>query len=603
MQKATNEEVISLPQEIHNFYNSLTSETEDSLLELVKKIIDQYGNKVKELFNYVNNNVGVFSFFWREDNDIEIKSPPLYFITIKQYARLAELFLDIGASTELGISSNQLHWDNRTPLIAACLNGNLQLVKMLVEHGANLLAVSTSGNHPLMWEKISPEIFAFLLEEGKRQNKLEKLLSLKSKASSAFVIEREDPFYANLLMNIGFYPNPIAQRRFLHINRISVWGYPKKRAEFEFICQKLRSKTQKLPNLDYRKDFRHQTNYLAGIELFADDFFHMPGKEAATKVALSQIKSLLNSPERCVKYLNFLTLEFERYYYETHQQKFPVLDSDSYEFISLDGLYFPIPKNNFLGIKKSSALQEFLILLLQKHGVGHNALKWIGFIPTEIANPIVKEGDFFIENRLGFGLFHNSYSHMIQLAIILYAIEDYVIKLIHFGISITIKDILEALVTLTSKDGSSPWTVNMDQRQAQFVTFTDPHRLASFIMDKGKELGMKSLSDYLIDNFCKGFQQLFAAFQVLYLSSEKLSYENFIEQLGDLSLEFAEDPNGLIKYATEIERKKNRSINHSGDYYAVVSKNYHPNNKFIPKEYEDDEIGSVNDRLRKKFFR
>jgi hypothetical protein len=235
-------------------------------------------------------------------------------------------------------------------------------------------------------------------------------------------------------------------------------------------------------------------------------------KEQALKKIYAEIYTeFINPEEKCITYLQRINNDFERYFIKKHKISFPTLERDDIVFERIEDKFFPIPSSeSFKGIKKYSALQEFLSGLFQHDGFGYEAAKWIGFIDANVADPFVQAGNFFTEERLGEGLFHGKISHMLQWAMILYMMKDGCFSVPYQengqNKNLTIKDVISHLVIIKTIGDQNIWQQLLDMDGTHRFTF--PHYLNSLIMLFGRTLKMPHLSDYLTDTFCKGFIKL-----------------------------------------------------------------------------------------------
>jgi ankyrin repeat protein len=487
-----------------------------------------------------------------------------------------------------GISMDDVG-DKKSPLIIACGYNKIELVKIILKQDVNLLHVDSNGRTALMFVQ-SKEILALMLAEAVKQDCFDQLIAIKDihkKNVYDNACMNGNYIVLNELMQIKDYHQSIDIRQFLNEARSAYWRFPEKSAAFNAICLPLRELIKhEQAAKELRKDACTLSIASAHHTLFGSRYISpLASKEEAVKSAISQFHALLSTPLKCIQYLQFLNQEFSRYYREKYDKAFPSLDPDSYEFRVIDRTYYPVPKENYVKLKKCHALEEYLMALFNKHGLGKNAYKWIGFIPHKIADAMVANGDMLIEDRLGSGLFHGKLSHMLQRALLIFAIENDEINLKN----ITIDDILNGLVTINQHNNDHKlWMPVRDTRHYGDVSFTDPHRLGSVIMRDGRELGMTALSDSLVDTFCNGLTHLLAVYQKNTYFAQ-MDLDQFVEYMDDMLLALFDIPPYVLQDSLNREIKKGRIPENdvkASQRYAVIPKHYAVNQDFEPQRFK-----------------
>jgi hypothetical protein len=264
--------------------------------------------------------------------------------------------------------------------------------------------------------------------------------------------------------------NHINLRKSLDMARNLAWQHPNLYTFYDKICELLNQKKKNIYPPRRFPENRHLLYFLEGesLSLFNTSYSQLEnntGKAGKIKIVLAEFSAILNNPLICIKYLRFLNKEFKRYYRETYKGKpeFSV-DPSTFRLTEINGIKFPIPNDDYPKIKKGSALQSFLVSLFQSVGLAKKCYKWTGFVPEDISNKMIANGDFFKEDRFEAGLFHGTYSHMFQLVILIYAIQSGEIALDYREgdktHKLTIKDILEAFVSnhILHNKNELPWT-------------------------------------------------------------------------------------------------------------------------------------------------
>ena len=480
-------------------------------------------------------------------------------------------------------------------LISACVSNDVELVSILLDMGANVLTDTNGGKQKslslLMLAK-SVDICELLIIAARAQGNLHRLLKKECGFSNVYLWQCKigNPHILETLIQIDDYHTIINIKQFLAHARIASWLHHEKHLEFDELCIKIRTLVMPLPILDF--DLEQTFRLITAFDLFSAEEMtnNRTLKARALRNILLKIAVLFSNPKLCMQYLKFLNDEFMRYYQEKYQIDFSEVDYDSFKFELLNGLFYPIPKANYIGIhNKHSSLQEYFICLLKKHGLQNNSYEWMGFIPHSFADQIVRQGGFFTESRIGVGLFHGKFAHMLQFAMILYAIEDGDIDLSFKNMdqteTVTLEELLDAFVTLKDRHNNSLWLTLRDKRVYSRVDFCDPYRLSSVIMSEGKNLELNVLSAFMIDSFCKGWNKNLNALRHV-TAFKDLTTSELLVQLNDLELRVFQDPAELIEYALNQKINKKRLTLDQIEtkrHYAIIPKTYNVNTNFEPR--------------------
>lgn len=264
----------------------------------------------------------------------------------------------------------------------------------------------------------------------------------------------------------------------------------------------------------------HETNLC-----FSNDT-SVPSLDDAIDRANSYCLNLLTDSKSCIPLLQEIERDFKRYFQETHPDcNLPYVAKDQYQFKVLDCTEFPIPEsnshyldNNPKHIEKFSALKEFMLLVMRAHGMGDQAIRWVGFIGENEIKSATENGDMMLEsNATGQPVYHGVYSHMLQTLVLLYGMKHKIIPLTYQVndtiINLTAKQILAFHGRSNPSTNKLFWTGIRDERDLTKIVFTDPYRIFSFIMRYGDQFELTTLSHYLIDSCCKAQAKLFKAFR------------------------------------------------------------------------------------------
>lgn len=594
---------------------ALMEDNEQGVLTELTTLSSLYSDN-ESLKTYIEKEL-IYNAFIKDEDDLILKfiedQPSMYRMGIlsiliaKNFVRSFELLLKFSIDVN---SLNQLRYDSvldlSSPLTIASVFDRVDMAKYLIEKGADLLHVTAHGNSILMMTKSLP-MYNVIAAEANRKRCFEELLLIQNRNGEtvydlAYFYERFDVL--DELIKKIFISKILAQNpsRFLHIARQMTWRFPEKN-EYNELCEILRPFKQKGRGQSLQKlmkatlksnEVKHSTAnmYFSLFNKHPEPSEYPTSKIAAIRLAIAQISALLHKPLACIPYLKFINDEFLRYFVTKHGKNFSTLDAKSYQFKCVDGLHFPMPQANYVGIDKASALQEFLISWFSQQGKhASKAYKWVGYIPEWLVVSRLSRGNFVMEHKLT-GLFHGKISHMLQHAIIIAAIQDGKISLT-FQVDkemqhITMHDIFDGLVRLSKSDTSGTLMVHvLDSRSLERIQFKDPFGLNSAIMHKGKEFGIVALSDYLIDSFCKGFLKLCQARKALNPHSVG-DLTAFFEQMDDLSLELFESSE-LVTFAIQKEKDKGKTAffeKNSNNGHAEFQAHYEVDPKFTPGQFK-----------------
>lgn len=512
-----------------------------------------------------------------------------------------------------------------TPLELAVITSNATAVKMLLNMNVEMDHLDQEMNN-IVHLATSTEICNLLLEKAVVTGNAKKmLLQTNNRQLTPFeeAIGHDLPEVLSALHAYQERLNLIDPKRYQVVVSNIVIGILRNELNLYLWLPTLRTIRTSLNNhfqLDVKLDFplsqcrapqdisEKEINKICN-DLFTPHFISRPTdcddeelKAEALKKANAYCYAILNNPPRCLPILQYLNNQFERYYAETHpDQPFQFVDDDEYEFKIADRTEFAIPKQHsrYFGdntppcSQKHSALKEFLLLLLRRHGMGDDAVKWVGFVPAEFADATIQSGNLVLESGIsGATILHGVYSHMLQLAIILIAIEKKMIPLSYkiYGphVEITAAEIVASQTTLKNKSNRPIWMAMRDTRYINEITFVDPHRLNSYIMYYGKRFGMRTLSSYLIDSTCKNMAKMYRNIASEHQTIHDFGLFTFIEILFSAATKYVQTaPNltnaAIQKYEKDPKRFSifNKSDGTSKNEYAVVTVNhYQPNPRF-----------------------
>lgn len=201
--------------------------------------------------------------------------------------------------------------------------------------------------------------------------------------------------------------------------------------------------------------------------------------------------------------------------------------SNQYSYQFINWILYPIPNENYRRIQKKTTLEQVLIQILKDAKMGDKPQKWFGFVPQEVANQSIYDGNFFIESQFGIGVFHGKFSHMLQWCLLVLAIQHGVI---HVDENISAKSIIQYLITRqTEETKSNLFALYTDKLFFEAFTAQDPFRLCSLLTTGYFDESCETLGVYARDSFCSSYLQWLNAFNTE--SSTKLSADEFAELL------------------------------------------------------------------------
>jgi hypothetical protein len=495
-----------------------------------------------------------------------------------------------------------------TLLMEACENDSDQIIEYL------LATITSSGefclkngfNENVLFYVRSPIVFDKLYEKANQLGCLETLFKTISERKNNFVIdhiylgrhELEKYIFTKCTTEIArYYDIPeIAST----VNAM-YWENPQAHLVWEDLAQHIKALYphtiiyQPLPvdlhpaSTDWMDSY-NRVNY----QIFFDKVCYDSAisKDTALEFCHTQLYSIFKKNAiSCIPYLSYLSKKLEDYYFTKHKTPFPQLDHHGFDFKPINRFYYPVPKQGqYQGIKKQSALQEYLMGLFHQYGMGNQAAKWIGFIPKENAEAWINEGHFFMEERLGEGLFHGKLIHMIHWALIISLHQANVLKVDYHEDGqvkkLTPKEIITHLVKKQTVEGELLWNIVIDGGEQN--AFNLPYALYTFIMHQGRKHNMQALSDSLIDTFCKGYVQLYHTHNK-HMKINK-SWDDFYELIKDQHISTFHIYRALLSYARRKEEAKGNIATTAPLMNSYIAKReYQVNDEF---DFKIDKVDS-----------
>lgn len=562
------QQVIIAQPEIDRWKQALLSGNEDEAIRLMDAFIAKFGEVV---FQWATNTIDAT--FTVDQVDSKVTTNPFMIAAYHGMLKLAEKFLD----EELwpyepdnylrsNASSDNPLVDGVTPMIVAVMTNNLRLAELLMRHHV----------------KPSPVIGGTKSE----------IIGARRRGWSRVV--------DYLIENISVLRDKqIVQH--LELMRAMYYSEPGWNKSIDYDCLKLRAALNEKKNVDVipevvtfdskERNDEYREIY-AGIYGPYEEPDHRKDKKSVLKRANTALAQLLRHPDKCHRYLTFLNDEFVRYHAFATGETIQAPDMKHFTFKDIGNTWYPVPDKNYRGNKNHGTLSQYLLVLFRKHGFGDRAVKWLGFIEREAADEMVRRGDFISEATFGApGLLHGKLSHMIQTAILIFAIENGEIDLEYEEngrkAKLTVGEIIASQVDRSSgRMLAGIWEIVRDTRVYDEVRFGDPHRLQSVLMRDGESLGAKELSHYMINSFCKAFLKSHHATS-MYIS-DLGGVNDFADQLNDLAPNGYNIPYYLQEHGRSYYNRKNSlmfRLFHSTKDENAVEMQINPKDGFMPRSF------------------
>lgn len=435
-----------------------------------------------------------------------------------------------------------------TALLIAIKNSLLQSTDCLLKHGASLLEQLDTWN--IFHLVTSPEICDLLLEEAHSKGHTTRLLLQEDHNKSTPLMRSiirhnfsitENLFtymHANNLMNdkeinhaINFLvaalvDNPEYASRLVPLIK-NMYGSISNHEVINFIGT----------NHSLESDVLSSCHELYGRKL---DIENLSSRDDALKLANAYCHAILSHPKHSEKLLEDINVDFGKYYRTNNpDHPFPFVPDNQFEYRKIQGIKMPVPKidsdyfnehSNTLNDKRS-ALKHYLCYVIRKEkGLGDIFVRWVGVVEYSEANKNVENNDIIIESSASrISTLHGVYTHALQLIMLLFAINSKLIPLTYTvnqeKITLLAKEIFACQTRLRTIDNLTLWAHIRDGRLFNGLSFTDPHHLSSYIMQRGNNIDL--LSNYLIDSTCKSFAKLYLSIK----SRQKdfIDYKTFIK--------------------------------------------------------------------------
>lgn len=418
-----------------------------------------------------------------------LQVPLIAWIVIIGQSNILEKMLELGFDCNAAIHNWNAMDVMLTPLILACLLNETEAVKVLLSHNARLIGYGRhhGGLLDIIALNSKREIIDIVFNHLQCDERIRSILSRTTKNNNSIEVSFDpNAIFENLLLKIW----TDKARSAMILNDLRLFS-PFIRVHFKNIFKPI-------PIDQY---------YPASSLSFFQTPSNADSVSKATQIqnALTDYSNILNNPETCFKLLQKLEKAIKLQLISTWGiESLGDINSEEYTLESHYITQWPVPTGTFKPLKLHSVISFAILDELNKFGLGKSSYKWYGFVPDEIARDHIKNGYYFTENTLDItAILHGKYSHPIQLLILMYAIEENLIKMTYGKDgSLKIKDLLQALV-LEATNGKIPWNANNDSNNDTYASFHSPHYTHSAIMLHGKKYGLANLEICLKNSFCK----------------------------------------------------------------------------------------------------
>lgn len=479
------------------------------------------------------------------------------------------------------------------PLHYAAMNGRLKAVQLLLKHGAFINALANK-NITALWsaaEKGHHEILRFLLENegeyahtggtdgnGYLINALA-VAGIRGHSDCVKVLLA----YPHVRLHLASALHYTASITLDCIDRsarekyytISEWIKEKLIQEPGLAALSLRDS---LP-VTWEKSFE-----ILFRQAPSEEDRHPKNRDSALRYALSAMYKLLQKPEACLPWLQFLSKELAKYWENIEGRPFPVFNSEWMEFWNHSGMLWPIPNAQYQSLKKFSLLERVMLAKFRQYGMGEQQYKYTGYIPKDLSREVLLNNAFFTENRrMASGLFHGN-THNIQRTLLLYALEDGAIPVAYQDEDgeikkLEFKELFSALMRkdlLPSGKSHAPlWTTMLDSAPPDRASFSHPHRLQSILLADPACSG--TLQDYMRYNFCTKFIQMKTLHNHVY--GTNYTNQEICSELIKIQLHIF---TGLPEFALQMDENKDLKqvstidnlVADTGRIYGLTAKTY-----------------------------
>lgn len=523
----------------------MTKENESKLFELLN-VISQH----KKGKSILLESECAYPFKYVENGET-IKLSLIHKCVQMGYITIIQKLIEIGLPVDIGTTSDNhtSEFFALTPLMEATRLGEKDIVKILIEAGANIAHQNGTGKNALM-ETFDFDIFSMLISAARSNGTLLDVISQKNARKmnvfQELCYKDQGIPLLELLLTIPEYYKKINVLSLLFYARTAAFRGTSASNQFDRICFNLRKiiddHNLARPEVNFSLTDNQSISLESSFKLLFNKkpFTTITSKSEAIEYGLSQLYTIFQKPVLCIPILKEINNAFEEFL-KAHKNTQPIECRKDVRWITINAIKYPIPLPTFQAAKKGSALQLFLLQLLQNHGLGESIYTWGGFVPMTLGNSIVSQGHIFVEDRKGSGLFHGKLSHMLQFAMIIFLRKENVISLSYTENNekkeVSLKELFNYLVMNTREINPIPyWSIILDAVYDNVFTFSDPFQISSSIMHEGEEWEISTLSNYMLDSFCKGILKLFELYKENQLVPQELSLDEFSLQLTDLEL-------------------------------------------------------------------
>lgn len=472
------------------------------------------------------------------NNNCQITGNILSFIAYVALERrlilVMEQFLLLGADVNAVITVEMEANTRKLSLLQyACRFGNKHVVKSLFNHGANPLIPSDTNDTLLHFSFHTYDFFKEiiqLLDKATRRSLIVFNAQAKRSIFNHLLQERRTLPQAELLCRME---PELYHQAFLDEKAITMASdVAFETTKHQVLLQKNKSiQSAILQNTLKAAAYWYKDSQFAPKEILENklnDAVHI-SENQSIRAAIAQFNLyLFNHETNLRKMLSLLSSKLLNRIVSSGNLGDYFNLSQAFEHKLIRCYIYPIPTIHFEKTTKHKLLPILLIDILRSAGLAQTASKWYGFLPKVIADEKTAAGEFFIESPFGLSLLHGKYSHMIQWALMVLAVEN---KLVALPRGVTVKQVITRLSKMRSNrnDDTSSWEATLDMAIPSHFTFNDPYRTTSLISTGYFGERCRILEVYLRDSFCADFLLWFNAYNKA--STQKINIGMFVKIL------------------------------------------------------------------------
>lgn len=440
-------------------------------------------------------------------------------------SNLLDLLLDHGADIHQTYETTQNNEKIQATIFTiCCMAGNNALYLYLLNRKITPLQIHEPGNHPLAFLKRSYSFFKFAIDTAKKQGHLQQFVEAtdeQGKNIFRVLLESKLVYSLHAIYLARYAPTAYKETNFdlTAFKKLAETALitPGKEDTYQLVLlHPTTARQQQLALEKFKSEFftyNNKNTFLTSPTLFPEvkrTLAPLLRTQPDMYKAILDYATLLCKPQALMPILTRLANDLTREIVLAGKLADFNQASTEFSYRLINHYLYAIPNERYKKIPKDALLTKLLLRILQTADMGHRSTKWFNFIPKEVANTSIKEGHLFVESQFGIGTLHGKYTHMIQWAILIYALD---MKLLVVPEPITAKSMIQTLVSIKEENSELYlWQSLIDMLMSK-QTLGDPYRLTSLITTGFFGDACRTLEVYLRDSFCDSFLQWVRAYQ------------------------------------------------------------------------------------------